>query len=61
MKKILMVAIEAKPYHNMSDVVYQGGWFDPELLGYAGLSKRPFYDGQVRHNRHVSTLITGES
>ena len=33
--------------HNMGDVVYQGGWFAPELLEYAGLPKRLFRDGQV--------------
>ncbi len=42
--------------HNMSDVVYQGGWFGPELLGYAGLPKRLFYDGQVRHRGHVNLM-----
>jgi starch synthase len=42
--------------HNMSDVVYQGGWFGPELLGYAGLPKRLFHEGQVRHKGHVNFI-----
>jgi starch synthase len=45
--------------HNMSDIVYQGGWFGPELLGYAGLPKRLFYDGQVRHRGHVNFMKAG--
>jgi starch synthase len=45
--------------HNMSDVVYQGGWFDPELLGYAGLPKRLFHDGSVRHRGYVNFLKAG--
>jgi starch synthase len=45
--------------HNMSDVVYQGGWFDPELLGYAGLPKRLFHDGQVQHGGHVNFMKAG--
>jgi starch synthase len=45
--------------HNMSDVVYQGGWFGPELLGYAGLPKRLFHDGQVRHKGHVNFMKAG--
>jgi starch synthase len=45
--------------HNMSDVVYQGGWFGPELLGYAGLPKRLFHDGQVRHMGHVNFMKAG--
>jgi starch synthase len=45
--------------HNMSDVVYQGGWFGPELLGYAGLPKRLFYDGLVRHRGHVNFMKAG--
>jgi starch synthase len=45
--------------HNMSDVVYQGGWFGPGLLGYAGLPKRLFRDGQVRHKGHVNFMKAG--
>jgi starch synthase len=45
--------------HNMSDVVYQGGWFAPELLGYAGLPKRLFRDGQVQHDGHVNFMKAG--
>jgi starch synthase len=45
--------------HNMSDVVYQGGWFGPELLGYAGLPKRLFHDGQVRHLGHINFVKAG--
>ena len=45
--------------HNMGDVVYQGGWFGPELLGYAGLPKRFFHDGQVRHKGHVNFMKAG--
>jgi len=45
--------------HNMSDVVYQGGWFDPDLLKYAGLPKRLFHDGQVRHRGHVNFMKAG--
>jgi starch synthase len=45
--------------HNMSDVVYQGGWFGPELLGYAGLPKRLFHGGQVRHKGHVNFMKAG--
>jgi starch synthase len=45
--------------HNMSDVVYQGGWFDPDLLGYAGLPRRLFHDGQVRHKGHVNFMKAG--
>jgi starch synthase len=42
--------------HNMSDAVYQGGWFVPDLLDYAGLPKRLFHDGQVRHKGHVNFM-----
>jgi starch synthase len=45
--------------HNMSDVVYQGGWFGPELLAYAGLPKRLFHDGPVRHYQHVNFIKAG--
>ena len=45
--------------HNMSDVVYQGGWFGPELLEYAGLPPRLFDDGQVRHRGHVNFIKAG--
>jgi starch synthase len=45
--------------HNMSDVVYQGGWFGPELLAYARLPKRLFYDGQIRHRGHVNFIKAG--
>ena len=45
--------------HNMGDVVYQGGWFGPELLGYAGLPRRLFHDGQVRHKGHVNFMKAG--
>jgi starch synthase len=45
--------------HNMSDVVYQGGWFAPDLLKYAGLPKRLFRDGQVRHKGHVNFIKAG--
>jgi starch synthase len=43
----------------MSDVVYQGGWFDPDLLKYAGLPKRLFSRGQVRHRGHVNFMKAG--
>jgi starch synthase len=45
--------------HNMGDVVYQGGWFGPELLGYAGLPKWLFHRGRVRHNGHVNFMKAG--
>jgi len=45
--------------HNMGDVVYQGGWFGPDLLKYAGLPKRLFHDGQVRHKGHVNFMKAG--
>ena len=45
--------------HNMSDIVYQGGWFGPELLGYAGLPRRLFEDGQVRQQGHVNFIKAG--
>jgi starch synthase len=45
--------------HNMSDVVYQGGWFGPELLTYARLPKRLFHDGQVRHRKHINFVKAG--
>ena len=45
--------------HNMSDVVYQGGWFDPDLLKYAGLPKRLFHAGQVRSNGLVNFMKAG--
>jgi starch synthase len=45
--------------HNMSDVVYQGGWFGLELLGYAGLPTRLFHDGQVRHMGYVNFMKAG--
>jgi starch synthase len=45
--------------HNMSDVVYQGGWFGPELLDYAQLPKRLFHGGQVRHRGHVNFIKAG--
>jgi starch synthase len=45
--------------HNMSDVVYQGGWFGPELLGYAGLPKHLFHAGQVRHRGHINFVKAG--
>jgi starch synthase len=45
--------------HNMSDVVYQGGWFDPDLLTYAGLPKRLFHSGRVRRNGHVNFMKAG--
>jgi starch synthase len=45
--------------HNMSDVVYQGGWFDQGLLKYAGLPKRLFHDGRVRHKGRVNFMKAG--
>jgi starch synthase len=45
--------------HNMSDIVYQGGWFDPSLLTYAGLPGRLFHDGPVRHRSHVNFMKAG--
>ena len=45
--------------HNMSDVVYQGGWFDRDLLKYAGLPKRLFHAGQVRHRGRVNFMKAG--
>jgi starch synthase len=45
--------------HNMSDVVYQGGWFNPDLLEYAGLPSELFTAGQVRHEDHVNFMKTG--
>jgi starch synthase len=45
--------------HNMSDVVYQGGWFGPGLLTYAGLPKRLFHDGHVQHKGHVNFMKSG--
>ena len=45
--------------HNMSDIVYQGGWFGPELLGYAGLPKHLFHAGQVRHRGHINFVKAG--
>ncbi|MGD8737436.1 MAG: glycogen/starch synthase, partial [Anaerolineae bacterium] len=45
--------------HNMSDVIYQGGWFDPDLLQYAGLPNQLFHDGQVRHKGRVNFIKAG--
>jgi starch synthase len=45
--------------HNMGDVVYQGGWFGPELLDYAGLPKRLFHEGKVRHKGHANFMKAG--
>jgi starch synthase len=45
--------------HNMSDVVYQGGWFDSGLLEYAGLPGELFIDGSVRYNSHVNFIKAG--
>jgi starch synthase len=45
--------------HNMSDVVYQGGWFGPELLLDAGLPLDLFDSGQIRHNDHVNFIKAG--
>jgi starch synthase len=45
--------------HNMSDVVYQGGWFDPGLLSYARLPQRLFHDGRVRHKGHLNFIKAG--
>jgi len=45
--------------HNMSDVVYQGGWFGPELLDYAGLPNSLFHSGQVQHRGHVNFVKAG--
>jgi starch synthase len=45
--------------HNMSDVVYQGGWFDPCLLKYAGLPMRLFHHGHLRHKGHVNFMKCG--
>ena len=45
--------------HNMSDVVYQGGWFEPDLLEYAGLPRRLFHGGQVQHRGHVNFMKAG--
>ena len=45
--------------HNMGDVVYQGGWFGPGLLDYAGLPKRLFLKGKVRHKGHANFMKAG--
>jgi starch synthase len=45
--------------HNMSDVVYQGGWFRPDLLLDAGLPFHLFVSGQLRHNEHVNFVKAG--
>jgi starch synthase len=43
----------------MSDVVYQGGWFAPDLLEYVRLPRRLFHGGQVRHKGHVNFMKAG--
>jgi len=45
--------------HNISDVAYQGGWFGPEVLQYAGIPQRLFDDGQVRHDNRVNFMKAG--
>jgi starch synthase len=45
--------------HNSSDIVYQGGWFDPEILHYAGLTQSMFDYGQVQHQSSVNFMKTG--
>ncbi len=45
--------------HNISDVVYQGGWFDPEVLQYADIPRGLFSYGWVQHNHHVNFIKAG--
>lgn len=45
--------------HNASDVVYQGGWFGPELLHYAHLPQGLFDYGQVQHQGFVNFMKAG--
>lgn len=40
--------------HNISDVVYQGGWFTPQVLQQARLPLSLFREGQVEHNGRVN-------
>jgi starch synthase len=42
--------------HNISDVVYQGGWFTPVVLQQARLPLSLFRDGQVEHNSRVNFI-----
>lgn len=45
--------------HNMSGVVYQGGWFAPHLLSAAGLPHKLYGSGQVRQDGHVNFMKAG--
>ena len=42
--------------HNISDVVYQGGWFTPAVLQQARLPLSLFREGQVEHNGRVNLI-----
>ncbi len=45
--------------HNTSGIVYQGGWFGPEILTYAGLPRGLFDYGQVQHQGHLNFMKAG--
>lgn len=45
--------------HNSSDTVYQGGWFGPEILYYAGLPYDLFEYGQVQHQGFLNFIKGG--
>jgi starch synthase len=45
--------------HNISDVVYQGGWFAPSVLQQARLPLSLFREGQVEHNGKVNFMKAG--
>lgn len=45
--------------HNGSGVVYQGGWFGPELLYYAGLPQSLYDYGLAQHQHAVNLMKAG--
>ncbi|MBN1483471.1 MAG: glycogen synthase [Chloroflexia bacterium] len=45
--------------HNSSATVYQGGWFSPQLLHYAGLPQALFDYGQLQHQGCVNFIKGG--
>ena len=45
--------------HNISDIVYQGGWFTPAVLQQARLPLSLFREGQVEHGGRVNFAKAG--
>ncbi len=45
--------------HNISDIVYQGGWFPPSVLQQASLPISLFREGRVEHNGRVNFMKAG--